>query len=286
MPNESHITHRQKIVRATTKVVGKGMVEAIVSTESKDRDGDIIRASGWDLGNFKRHPVLLANHDYASLRSQIGHWEDMGVKGKSLVGVAKYYVGEGNDEADWGFKLAEKGRAAYSVGFKPDMGKAKELKDSEGGFYANYEFLSQELLEVSQVAIPSNPDALQRLKGLHPAVQEIVNEVLKDRRPLTGKQVKDFQRTLKTALRRSSRLKKVQKALEDVVEEVASELEEVIDAIEELAETVAEMTGESDGDAEDSMKAPDDDEDDDEDDEDDEEKATFAAGLLSGFRRN
>jgi hypothetical protein len=156
MPYQAKIFHW-----AETKVedAGSGLIRATVSDESRDRDGDIIRQRFWDLDSFTKHPVLVSSHDYTDLRKQLGTWRDMVVKGTKLIGLAQYMVGEGNDEADWGFKLATKGWAAYSVGFMPDMGKAKALEDGAGG----YEFKGQELLEVSQVIIPSNANAVQRM---------------------------------------------------------------------------------------------------------------------------
>ncbi|HEX7008506.1 MAG TPA: hypothetical protein VF184_00900, partial [Phycisphaeraceae bacterium] len=167
---------RTKLVRAETQVLDAkaGVVQVAASDESEDRDGDVIRAAGWQLDHFQRHPVLLSSHNYMSLRSQIGEWEDVGVKNKRLVGVARYYVGEGNDEADWGFKLASRGRAAYSVGFIP-------LEYQERGEKGGYEFTKQELLEISHVTIPSNRNALQLMAGkglLHPELDEIAREVL------------------------------------------------------------------------------------------------------------
>jgi len=176
---------RTKIVRPETKLLDEeeGRVSAVVSTETKDRDGDIIRVAGWDLKAFLQHPVLLSSHDYRSLRSVIGEWESMEVKGKRLVGTARYYIGTGkNDEADWGFELAKLGRAAFSVGFIPDMEKAEPIDGEAEGFLRPMEFNGQELLEVSHVSIPSNPDALQRMKGagLDPAIAEVVEEILTD----------------------------------------------------------------------------------------------------------
>lgn len=147
---------RTKLIKPTVKVLDaeKGIVEAIVSDESEDRDGDVIRQAGWLLDDFHKHPVLLSSHDYGSLQNQIGTWDDMAVSGTKLVGTARYFVGEGNPEADWGFNLASKGAAAYSVGFVP---REYEQLKGKGGL----EFLKQELLEVSHVTIPSNRNALQ-----------------------------------------------------------------------------------------------------------------------------
>ena len=174
---------KSKYVRPEIKVLdaASGRIHAIVSTETRDRDGDIIRASGWELDRFKEHPVLVSSHNYGRLDSIIGEWEDIQVNGKQLEGVAKYYIDQGNSEADWGFKLAQKGRAAYSVGFIPDMAEAKEIAGSTRGF-TGWEFFKQELLEVSHVTIPSNPDALQQFKQLaaHPLLKEIIDEELGD----------------------------------------------------------------------------------------------------------
>lgn len=166
--------YRQKIFRAETKVADAkaGRIEAAVSDETPDRGGDVIRQDGWDLENFQRHPVLLASHDYMHLRAQIGEWESMEVRGKRLVGVARYYIGEGNADADWGFNLAAKGRAAYSVGFMN-----LESKERDGG---GLEFLRQELLEVSHVTIPANANALQLMMKSHldPTISALIEEQL------------------------------------------------------------------------------------------------------------
>lgn len=157
----------------------EGRIRAVMSTEDIDRQGDIIRASGWELKNFLAHPVLLANHDYSSIQSQIGEWTNVQVRGKKLIGDAQYYIGQGNAQADWGFSLAEKGMAAFSVGFRPDWSAAVEI-DGDAVF-GSFEFNGQELLETSHVTIPANPAALQRMrgvKGLHPVLADIVNESL------------------------------------------------------------------------------------------------------------
>lgn len=189
----SHIT---KFIRPELKVLDPkaGVISAVVSTESVDRDGDIIRQANWDLGHFKAHPILLSSHNYRGLRNQIGEWTSMDIEGKELVGTAKYYIDEGNEEADWGFNLAQKGRAAFSVGFVPDMGAAKEI--TIDGKTA-YEFKGQELLEVSQVTVPSNPQALQAIKGLdsvHPEVDQLVSEMLDDIKEVEGlkQEIREF----------------------------------------------------------------------------------------------
>ena len=173
--------YRQKFTNQVKILDGAaGRIHAVVSTEAMDRDGDIIRQTGWQLERFNTHPVLLSSHNYGSLRSQIGEWESMKIVKNQLEGTARYYVGEGNEEADWGYNLAAKGMAAFSVGFIPDMTAAKEIKGQS--LFPNYEFTKQELLEVSHVTIPSNAQALQAMKSLDlaPEVQQTIDAALEE----------------------------------------------------------------------------------------------------------
>ncbi len=160
--------YREKTLRLETKALEHGLIEAVVSTEAKDRHGDIIRVAGWDLTNFLLHPVLIANHNYNDPLFQIGVWKSMEVntRRKQLVGVASYNLGANNPIAEYAYWLAEHGQAAFSVGFIPDMSKAKELEDEGRHFMPSFEFNGQEMLETSQVTIPANHEAVQRMKGL------------------------------------------------------------------------------------------------------------------------
>ena len=154
-----------------------GKVRAVLSAESDDRLGDTIRQAGWELGNFRRHPVLLAGHDYRNIRAQIGEWESITLKGsqragdKRLEGIGRYYIGLGNELADWAWEIVKQHRAAFSVGFMPLEWRRRERPEDEEGdddtythpLWSTYEFLKQELLEVSHVNVPAHPAALQNM---------------------------------------------------------------------------------------------------------------------------
>ena len=62
---------RTQLIRAEIKALDlkAGRVSAVVSTEERDRAGDIIRQRGWDLTSFLEHPVLVASHNYVDLRN-------------------------------------------------------------------------------------------------------------------------------------------------------------------------------------------------------------------------
>lgn len=162
---------------------GSQKVHYVLSGEAPDRYQDVIRQNGWQLDNFNNHPILLSSHEYRGLTNQIGEWSDLEVKGKGdsrrLEGMAKYYVGAGNKEADWGFFLAQQGKAAISVGFQPI--EYKEREGFEDDWWPPLEFVKSELLEGSHVTVPAHPEALQLMvKSGEPVIRELALGMLKD----------------------------------------------------------------------------------------------------------
>lgn len=126
----------------------------IISTDAIDRQGEIVDQDGWDFSNWMTNPVILDSHKYETIDDIIGK------------GIGKPYRVENGWAIDIQFadttrgqlakKLVESGMLkTVSVGFrslqrKPDNGVMRHIK--------------QELLEVSLVAIPANPQAI-RIKG-------------------------------------------------------------------------------------------------------------------------
>jgi hypothetical protein len=57
-----------------------GVITAVLSTESVDRDGDVVQLAGWDLSNFSKAPRLLSCHEYGKLTSlDRGHAQQVGL---------------------------------------------------------------------------------------------------------------------------------------------------------------------------------------------------------------
>lgn len=185
-----------KIFKGEIKEVDKekSTVTAKISDQTLDRHGDIILISAWakGLNDFKKHPVLLSSHSYGSLQSQIGKIDKVWVdeKEKALMAKMTYFTNAGNPEADWGFKLAEMGQAAYSVGFMVkkavsswtnDEDEIKEILSQNGiklkrDEKVNRIFTEVNLLENSHVTVPANPSALQ--KGLEEEENPILLEIM------------------------------------------------------------------------------------------------------------
>lgn len=149
-----------KLMPVVVKKLGDRMLEIAGSTEDKDRQGDIIRASGWKLVQFKKNPIFLWAHQYSSL--PIGRatkvWIDKATK--HLMFNIEFAPPETYEFADTIFKLYEGGYLhATSVGFIPLDWEGKSEEHPFPKWEDNV-FTSQELLELSAVPVPANPNAL------------------------------------------------------------------------------------------------------------------------------
>lgn len=130
----------------------KREVTFVISTESVDRDGDIISAEGWDFTAWLKNPVVLWGHDYGSL--PVANGKRVWVEGGKVYATAKFIEPEVYPFADVIYKMLVNGYLrTVSVGFNPSEYEWRE--DAEGIY-----FLKQELLEFSVVSVPANPEAL------------------------------------------------------------------------------------------------------------------------------
>jgi HK97 family phage prohead protease len=151
----------RKFYVAEMKALKNGDVEAYVSTEAVDRVGDVIKAKGWELGNYKKTgaPVLFS-HDYS--QPPIGNAVEMEIQRKGLWSVTRFH-----EKTQMSRDLAMLAREGYmkswSVGFNPT--EQPEMRKDDKGNFLGYIFNKQELLEYSLVAVPANPEAVS--KAIH-----------------------------------------------------------------------------------------------------------------------
>lgn len=145
------------------KVKGEGSFEVVATTEGIDRDGEVIKVSGWNFDNYYKNPVLLWGHDYSSL--PIGAVTELITEGGQVVARGVFAKSE----------FAQEVRSLYDDGF---------LKTVSVGFIP-YErngavITKAELLELSFVSVPANPDALDRIKSFEKKFLKIEKEEIKD----------------------------------------------------------------------------------------------------------
>jgi uncharacterized protein len=136
----------------------------VASTESVDRYGDIIRVAGWDTKAYMRNPVVLWAHK--SSEPPIGRTVSLRIENNppALVQVVEFATKETYPFADTIFNLYRGGfLKSVSVGFRPTA-PPNPIRDDSGGI-TGFEFTKQELMELSAVPLPANPDAVARAVG-------------------------------------------------------------------------------------------------------------------------
>jgi HK97 family phage major capsid protein/HK97 family phage prohead protease len=132
----------------------------VLSTETVDRVGDIIRQDGWDLAGFKANPVALFGHEHSF---PIGTWEDVKVVGKRLVGTLRLAEKGTSARIDEIRSLIEQRiLKAVSVGFRIKKYEPLDKKDPFGG----WDIQRAELHETSVVSVPANPEAISLAKSI------------------------------------------------------------------------------------------------------------------------
>lgn len=136
---------------AVVEILTARRIRVIASTSREDREGDVIEVGGWDLTAFRRNPVVLFNHTPAK---PIGKCIDIGVVNGRLEATVEFPPPGTSPLADEVYGLVRHGAvSAVSVGFL-----TREAKPISGG--RGLRITKAELLELSLVSVPANPDCL------------------------------------------------------------------------------------------------------------------------------
>jgi len=135
-----------------TDIDGEIEIKFVLSDESMDRDGDIIRQSGWDLEAYKKNPIVTWAHDIWSL--PVGKAKDVFVDAakKTLMATVVF---PSESVYEFGHKIGLMYKHGFlnavSVGFIPS-----ERKETADG----YVFEKQSLHEFGCVPLPANANAV------------------------------------------------------------------------------------------------------------------------------
>ena len=146
------------------------ILDFVSSDETLDRYSEIITASGWRLDSYRRNPVFQNAHQYGDIIFTLGKaliTEVRQINGRSCLYQRIEFAVDANPIAKIAYALY---RGTYistvSVGFIPirwedDLAQPSPAAGTAGVSPAcRRRYLEQELLEVSAVAIPANPNAL------------------------------------------------------------------------------------------------------------------------------
>ena len=113
-----------------------------------DRHGESVNPMGWELQNYLKNPVLMFGHDYSSFPV-----------GKAL----KVYIEDNKLKFDLKFADTEEGVKTFNLikdGFLNTTSVGFIPKEWGTAGVDAYSIMKQELLELSVVPVPANPEAL------------------------------------------------------------------------------------------------------------------------------
>lgn len=152
------------------------------SIEKTDRDRDVLKVAGIDLKNYKKNSVVLWAHNNREL--PIGKTERVWKKDGKLMFKIKFASAEHNPIAPFVEQQFKDGFLnAFSISFIPNY-ETVSYDEKKGIRFIN----NSELLELSAVPIPANPDAVMvrelearvEKAGLKEYFPEIKEEVDRD----------------------------------------------------------------------------------------------------------
>jgi phage head maturation protease len=143
-------------------------LDFVASTATLDRYREVIEPAGWRLDSYRKNPVFQNAHNYGDILFTLGKalvTEVRAVRDGQALCQRVEFATEVNPVARIAYGLYKGGFLnAVSVGFIPlrweDGGGTSGTNGTNGGPGPRRRYLEQELLEVSAVAIPANPDAL------------------------------------------------------------------------------------------------------------------------------
>jgi len=140
-------------------------VEAVLSSETIDGQGEIIDQASWRLARYLQNPIVLHMH---SVRDVLGHAQAIRIIDGQLQARVVFATTALAEEVATLFR--DGAMRAFSVGFRPGR-----IEQQLVGTRTIRRLLDCELMEVSAVSIPSNPDAVVKHKslGLVPATFEL-----------------------------------------------------------------------------------------------------------------
>ncbi|MCI0837709.1 MAG: HK97 family phage prohead protease [Chloroflexi bacterium] len=137
--------------RNTGSSHGKNSLTLQASIESEDRAGDVIRAEGWELDNYRLNPVILWTHRHDLL--PVGKSVDVWVENGALMATVEFAPTEFAQQVR---RMFEEGfLRGVSVGFR-----ALKTSPRSGNGRRGTVFERQELLEISAAPVPMHPFAL------------------------------------------------------------------------------------------------------------------------------
>lgn len=168
----------RKTLKATIDPEQEGPIVAKLTTDSVDRDGEVLIPQGMNSKEYENNPVLFYNHDYAN---PVGTVTNLKRSDKAVIGTLEFARRPEDFQGEFfpAFieALVKQGVVrGVSVGFIPETngGRLATKGDrKKWGPRIKRVFNKWKLLEVSIAPLPANQEALIQAvgKGIVSAVQ-------------------------------------------------------------------------------------------------------------------
>lgn len=194
-------------------------IRFVASTENVARDGWIVVQEGAQLENYRKNPVFLWMHNYYQL--PIGRVSPIAVENKQLV------IDVAFDQSDEFAKSVER---KYREGYLSavSIGWSVEEYERPKNEMDNVRITKWELLDISAVTVPGDPDAL--MMRMYQGLKEVVD-------PSTGSGTEGDEPHAPSALRQAQGTEGVE---EDEWASVAAEMVALFDPASDESDEVRE----------------------------------------------
>lgn len=204
----------QAIVKTIKELGDDRNFKVIASTGDIDRDNEIIDQNGWELSNYLKNPVILFGHNSREL--PIGVATKVYVENDQLIIEGKFASKEANPMAE-NVKVLydEKIIKTVSVGFIGKEYEIKTINQKEVWIWTK-----AELLELSFVPVPANPEAVSLMKEKGLDVKTLTQEIKCEKKD-TEKRV---DRLEKIAIKHDEELGKIHKRITRKYNDVMTKL--------------------------------------------------------------
>lgn len=154
------IIHRDFALSTKATDTKKREAKVVASTEAFDAYNEIV-AQDWDLTRYRMNPVVLYGHNSYGL--PIGSARDVEVEDSKLRATLSFVDASANPVAEQVWQGIQQGSIrGISVGFRSRAATTRKVGDRDVHVLSG-----NELIEISVVPIPANPEAvIERAKSL------------------------------------------------------------------------------------------------------------------------
>lgn len=222
------------LVASIKEAKDNGTFRVVATTQGKDRDGEIVLQEGLNTENFMKNPVILFGHNYWDLPIGKATKVEKNTETGQTIIEGIFASAEANPLAQQVRKLYDAGiLIATSIGFIAKNWEGNVITESE-------------LLELSFVPVPANPDALDTVKELHleASLKDVLGFAVKQGAMLEGAYAKFYEdaKTTEPTEEKEVTLVQLAEKMDNVLKELQafSEVKELLTSVDAKLTSIAE----------------------------------------------